>query len=209
MIWKGLNKMKKLFEKYNVIKTGHFKLTSGKHSGQYINKDAIYSNPILFNRVVMKMVRCLDPYINTFDVITGPAIAGAILAAPISLQLFDKVFVYPEKAVKMGRSENPNFIFIESKLMKFQRGYDKILKDKRVWIVEDIITTGGSIEMTALAIKKCGGEITGINAIWNRGKWQEDTIPVLSLINEFVPSYWPNECPYCREGRMPLQDPKE
>ena len=196
--------MKKLFEKYNVIKTGHLKLTSGKHSGQYINKDAIYSNPMLFNRVVMKMVRCLDSYINTFDVITGPAIAGAILAASISLQLFDKIFVYPEKVEDDPLAGNPD----KWAKMDFRRGYDKILKDKRVWIVEDIITTGGSVEKTILAVEKCGGEVAGISAIWNRGIWRWRDSP-LSLINEFVPSYWPDECPYCREGRVSLTDPKE
>lgn len=200
--------MKELLEKYNVIKTGHFKLASGKHSNQYINKDAIYSNPILFNKVVMKMVRYLDPYINTFDVITGPAIAGAVLAAPISLQLFNKIFVYPEKVVKMEQSDDPNFIFTESETMKFRRGYDKILKHKRVWIVEDIITTGNSVEKTIIAIRDCGGKVIGISAIWNRGRRHIDGFPTLSLINEFVPSYWPDECPQCKAGE-PLQDPKE
>lgn len=186
--------MKALFIKHNVIKKGHFKLTSGKHSNQYINKDAIYSNPILFNKVIMKMVRCLDPYINTFDVITGPAIAGAVLAAPISVQLFNKIFVYPEKI---------------NEEMIFRRGYDKILKDKRVWLVEDIITTGSSVEKTIRTIKDCGGKVVGISAIWNRGFYGVDGIPLLSLINELILSYWPDECPYCREGKVSLTNPKE
>lgn len=213
--------MKELFEEYKVIKTGHFKLTSGKHSNQYINKDAIYSNPVLFNRVVIRMVRTLDPYINTFDVITGPAIAGAVLAAPISLQLFNKVFVYPEKAIHSELANDPNNGVSETKIMKFRRGYDKILRGKRVWIVEDIITTGSSIEKTMMAILKCGGKVVGISAIWNREAWKPDSqhcpyikikdlvgIQFASLINEHVSSYWPGECPYCREGRIPLQDPK-
>lgn len=195
--------MKELFEKYGIIKNGHFKLTSGKHSNQYINKDAIYSNPILFNKVVMKMVRVLDPYINTFDVITGPAIAGAVLAAPISLQLFDKIFVYPEKVEDDPLAGNPS----KWTKMVFRRGYDKILKNKRVWIIEDIITTGSSVEKTIVAIEKCGGKVIGISAIWNRGLWCKNT-RFLSLINEIVSSYWPDECPNCKAGE-PLSNPKE
>ena len=183
--------MKALLEKYNVIKTGHFKLTSGKHSNQYINKDAIYSNPMLFNNVIMKMVRSLDSYFNMFDVITGPAIAGAILAAPISVQIFSKIFVYPEK--------------IDGKMV-FRRGYDRILEGKRVWIIEDVITTGGSVEKTIMAIRDCKGRVAGISVIWNRGIWFNNFM-VLSLIKELVPSYWPDECPLCRR-KIPLQDPK-
>jgi orotate phosphoribosyltransferase len=200
--------MKELFEKYGAIKNGHFKLTSGKHSNQYINKDAIYSNPILFNRVVMKMVQGLSLYLGTFDIITGPAIAGAVLAAPISLQLFDKIFVYPEKDVKIERSNDPNFIFNETEIMKFRRGYDKISKDKRVWIIEDIITTGKSVEQTIDAVEKCGGGVVGISVIWNRGLYEIEGIPLLPLINENVVSYWPDRCPSCKAGES-LQDPKE
>lgn len=188
--------MKELFEKYGVIKTGHFKLTSGKHSSQYINKDAIYCNPFLFLKVMETMYEKLKAYEDTFDVITGLAIAGAVLAAPVAL-VMHKIFVYPEK--------------INEKMI-FRRGYNKILKHKRVWIVEDIITTGSSIEKTIMEIRNCEGKVVGISAIWNRGAWQPSNlagIPFLSLISESVSSYWPDECPYCREGRMPLQNPKE
>lgn len=188
--------MKDLLKKYGVIKTGHFKLSSGKHSNQYINKDAIYSNPMLFDKVLEKMWYKISEYENTFDIITGPAIAGAILAAPISI-MFDKIFVYPEK-VKEKFSEN----------MIFRRGYDKILKGKRVWIVEDIVTTGGSIEKTINAVEKCNGSVVGISVIWNRGRRYVGGFPTFSLINEFVPSYWPDECPQCQAGEK-LQDPKE
>ena len=96
--------------------------------------------------------------------------------------------------------------------MKFRRGYDKILKGKKVWIVEDIITTGRSIKRTINAVEKCRGTVVGISAIWNRGIWQPNNLAgcqFFSLINESVPSYWPDECPYCREGRILLTNPKE
>ena len=201
--------MKKLFEKYNIIKTGHFKLTSGKHSGQYINKDAIYCIPELFSLIVNKIYTNIWNTANydDYDVITGPALAGAILAAPVALKL-GKIFVYPEKAIESKLADNPNDGVIETNIMKFRRGYDKRLKGYRIWLIEDIITTGGSIEKTIEAVELCGGKVVGISVIWNRGKWHKN-IPILSLINDPVRSYQPNECPYCREGRMPLQNPKE
>lgn len=206
--------MKELFEEYGVIKTGHFKLTSGKHSGQYINKDAIYCIPNLFSLVVKKIYTgILNNFnYNSYDIITGPAIAGAVLAAPIALKL-NKTFVYPEKAIESRLAADPNGGVIETKVMKFRRGYNKKLKGSRVLIVEDIITTGNSVERTIKAVKKYGGKVVGISAIWNREGWLPEQNPdralLLSLIDEDVPSYWPDDCPYCQEGRVPLQNPKE
>ena len=194
--------MKELFEKYGVIKKGHFKLTSGKHSAQYINKDTIYSNPLLFLKVMEMMHEKIKKYEDIFNVVTGPAIAGAILAVPIAL-VMHKIFVYPEKVADNPLAGNPS----KGTKMVFRRGYDKVLKHKKVWVVEDIITTGNSVEKTIMAIRDCGGAVVGVSAIWNRGLWHIN-IPVLSLIEETVPSYWPEECPNCKAGE-PLQDPKE
>lgn len=187
--------MKELFKKYNIIKTGHFLLTSGRHSNQYIDKDAIYCNPRLFCKVIRNMWSKLALYINRFDIITGPAIAGAVLAGPISYQFVDKIFVYPEK--------------IDGEMV-FRRGYNKIIKGKRVWLIEDIITTGSSIDKTIKAVLKCGGKVVGISVIWDRSKFwvpADNNIQFFPLISEYVSSYEPEECPDCQAGK-PLMDPK-
>ena len=205
--------MKKLLEKYGVIKKGHFLLTSGRHSGQYINKDAIYCIPTLFSFIVNKIYTNILNEINydNYDVITGPAIAGAVLAAPIALKL-GKIFVYPEKVIKSELADDPDKGVTDTSIMKFRRDYNKVLKHKRVLIIEDIITTGKSVEQTIMAIKDCQGSVVGISAIWNRGIWSKTNnfpnIHFSSLINEYVLSYFPKACPLCRENRIPLQDPK-
>ena len=86
--------MYELLVKSAVIMEGHFLLTSGRHSNVYINKDRIYSKPHLFSAVINEMVEKIRQSQTNFDIITGPAIAGAVLAAPISL-LLNKTFVYP------------------------------------------------------------------------------------------------------------------
>lgn len=207
--------MKELFEEYGIIKTGHFKLPLGQHSDQYINKDTIYCIPNLFLLVVKKICTNIlnNLSYNSYDIITGPAIAGAILAAPIALKL-NKIFAYPEKAVESRLAADPNRGVIETNIMKFRRGYDKILKGSRVLIIEDIVTTGNSIEKTIQAVEKCGGKVVRISVIWDRRQdtlrrlWRMDDIPLISLINYPVCSYWPDECPNCQAGE-PLQDPKE
>ena len=177
----------------NIIMEGHFKLRSGKHSNFYINKDSIYSNPELFSRVGIGLVEKIQQNFNDYDIITGPAIAGAILASPISI-ILNKTLVYPEKDENSG--------------MVFRRGYDKILKNKKVVIVEDIVTTGNSIILTKDAVELCGGKVIGCVVIWNRSG--DDTLLPLemhSLIKNVVKAWDLIDCPLC-SNKIELTDPK-
>jgi orotate phosphoribosyltransferase len=196
--------VKTLLRKYNIIKEGHFILTSGKHSNFYINKDAIYCQPTLYRQIFTEIWLSIRHYKEYIEVVTGPAIAGAILAQPIASLLGDKIFVYPEKTNKNEYGET-----IPGIQMKFRRGYDRVIKDKKVWITEDIITTGGNVEKTIKAIEKCKGEVLGISCIWNRNpNYAPSKGLFIPLINEQVLSFFPEDCPYCLNN-LPLQNPKE
>jgi orotate phosphoribosyltransferase len=199
----------------NIIMEGHFKLRSGKHSNFYINKDSIYSNPELFSRVGIGLVEKIQQNFNDYDIITGPAIAGAILASPISI-ILNKTFVYPEKIQELskislnvsGSLQTEVCNIIKNEYMGFRRGYDKLLKDKKVVIVEDIVTTGNSILLTKDAVELCGGKVIGCVVIWNRSG--DDTILPLemhSLIKNVVKSWDLIDCPLC-SNKVELTDPK-
>jgi orotate phosphoribosyltransferase len=194
-------------ENYKIFLTGHFLLSSGRHSGQYINKDAIYCIPGLFSWLVRKFASILDNDFEStgYTIITGPAIAGTVLAAPIAIKL-NKIFVYPEKGVRSEFKEYPIGQIVKSNVMEFRRGYNKIIEGEKVVIVEDIITTGASVQKTIDAIKHCGGECVGILSIWNRGTWAKG-IKMVSLVNKFIESWPANNCPLCKNN-IPLTDPK-
>jgi len=179
----------KYFRKRGVILEGHFKLTSGRHSNKYVNKDAAFSDSLLFGEIYHQLINASFDF--TCDVMTGPAIAGAVLAAPIAL-FTRKTFVYPEKI---------------NGEMVFRRGYDKVIEGQKVLIIEDIITTGSSVIKTIKAIEECGGFPAGVVAIWNRSGWTSEVCPTMSLIEESVESWTPEECPLCYHD-VPLQDPK-
>lgn len=186
--------LRELLKEEKVIKEGHFFLTSGRHSDLYINKDSIFCIPELFRIIVYETKKSIEEYLNKIDIITGPAIAGSILAGVLSLGIFgcNKIFVYPEK---------------HEGTMIFRRGYDKIVKGKNVWITEDIITTGRSVENTIDAVTFNGGNVIGVSCIWNKGNYLPSTGVLISLIYEEVKSYLPVDCPQCKE-RIKLQDPK-
>lgn len=183
----------KLFKYNNVILDGHFKLRSGLHSNIYINKDAIYCNHLVYKTILRKLNRLINDTfpIDTFNIITGPAIAGAILASPLSLD-FEETFVYPEK------DSNGN--------MKFNRGYDKVIKDKKVLIIEDIITTGNSVNSVISAIADCGGTTIGIISIWNRSN-VKFSISNFSLLTDKIPTWDSKICPLC-QNNIDLTNPK-
>ena len=187
------------FKRYGVILEGHFKLTSGRHSNLYINKDKAFTHNILYREIVDQMVQILFKKYkpNDYDIITGPAVAGLSLASPIAL-FTRKDYVYPEKS---------NTIITGRKEMIFRRGYDKVLKNKRVIITEDIITTGSSVQQTIDAVNKCDGRVICVLSIWNRSNWGPSICPLYSLIESEVQSWDPEDCPMCKEG-IELQDPK-
>lgn len=205
--------MKKLYEEANIIKQGHFKLSSGRHSNLYINKDAIYASNI-FQDTVQAISHNVD--VLKADIITGPAVAGAVLAAPVWFNLMndptlyrkDLQFVYLEKVKKLVNAFGcPECEGEAKEFMEFRRGYDKVLRDKRVIIIEDIITTGSSVMKTADSIAECGGIVVGCCCIWNRTDWVSPDFPTYSLVNHRVESWEPDECPYCKDS-TPLTDPK-
>lgn len=204
----------KLKEK-GVIYNGHFLLSSGKHSDIYINKDAIYSIPKLFSFIINEFSDILNNFEDDdeddieYDIITGPAIAGAVLAAPIANKL-NKIFVYPEKAIDAQFVGFPNSKIVKTNIMKFRRGYNKIIKNKKVVVIEDVITTGSSVQRTIDAIELCGGKCVAILAIWNRTGWVPVGIKLISLINKFVESWLAGDktCPLCKENNISLTDPK-
>jgi len=203
-----------LYRDNGVILEGHFKLSSGRHSNLYINKDAIYCNPELLEETVNSVIDTIETAVDTLaiDVVTGPAIAGAVLAAPIAMKMW-KIFVYPEKVNKieykeyMAHGERHERAKIVSNEMEFRRGYNHIIKDENIFLVEDIITTGASVQRTADAIKECGGRVVAVCAIWNRTGWKLEGAENLSLIDIKVESWEKDDCPMCKDG-IKLTDPK-
>lgn len=188
------------YKKHDIIREGHFLLSHGRHSRLYIDKDRIYRSPVFHDTIYALTRKCETFKLSNQFVVTGPAVAGAVLAAPVWAELDyqfparDISFVYPEK--------------IDGK-MTFRRGYDEHLNGKTVLLIEDIVTTGASLLQTAEAVNNCGGKVFGAVCIWNRSSWFTGQFLTHSLINKFVQSWPSDSCPMCEEGEIPLTDPKE
>lgn len=182
-----------------IVKTGHFKLTSGRHSDTYIHKDSIILDPYLREEVVKVMCKIICPGITPrTEVIVGP-IMGALPFASIVAAKLQLPLVYPDKA--------------ENGLVILKRGFDKFIKNKTVFIVEDIVTTGTSFMDLSSVIDAYGGEPIGVACIWNRGSLTPNRSGnqyFSAIINKQIDS-WDQDrhgnCPDCAKG-IPLTDPK-
>lgn len=189
-------------KKYKVLLKGHWKLTSGNHSDSYIFKDKILAVPHIRDLIID--IWCSDlrdlKYEHDYDIITGPAIGGISWASMVAHRMC-KPFVYPEKD-DYGK-------------MKFRRGFEDMIKGKKLLIVEDIITTAKSINLTNDAIEECGAETYGIMSIWDGGEWtlkNKDWF-YSYVIKEKLNVWSPNNCPLCnstntKKSFIQLRDPK-
>jgi orotate phosphoribosyltransferase len=165
----------------SIIKEGHFKLRSGKHSNKYINKDELFFNlPAMYK--VMSEIRELVFSFPEKNLITGPAMAGAILASNVAFH-FRMPYVYPDK---------------KGDDMVFRKCFHDVIKGKKVLIIEDIITTGSSVIKTANAIEELGGYVSGVLCICNRGNWNPNKLIVKSVLNIELETWDAECCPLCK-----------
>ena len=177
-----------LLEWSGAIMKGHFKLTSGRHSDTYIEKFRLLENPIALDKICYTMAEKFDP--DDIDLVVGAAVGGILIAGGV------------------GRHINSKHIFSErvDGRMVFKRGFH--IKEKmNIIIVEDIITTGGSIIELIELVSNYNVDIKGIICIVNRSEKNIDFgFPFISLLNLPTQSWEYENCPnWLRE--IPLTKP--
>ena len=169
------------------ILTGrHVVYTSGRHGSAYVNKDAVYPHTERVRELCALMADAARPL--GAEVVCGPAMGGIILAQWTGHHLALPA-VYAEKAPEGG--------------MALRRGYDALVRGRRVLVVEDVVNTGGSLAEAIRAVRAAGGVVVGATALCNRGgvTAADLDIPVLHALLELSLDSWSaEECPLCRRG---------
>ena len=167
---------------------GHFLLASGLHSGNYLQCARLLQYPALAERIGASMA-ALFPGVQ-ISAVAAPAIGGVIVAHEVARAL----------GVRAIFSER------EAGMMTFRRGLD-IAEGEEVAVVEDVITTGGSIRETIEAVIRRGSRVAVAGCILDRSGGNLDLgTPLRALLTLTFPTYAPEDCPLCAEG-MPLEKP--
>ncbi len=186
-----------IFKRTGALLDGHFVLTSGRHSGSYINKDAIYPHIREVARLTWEFAVRFASHQPAIQTVVGPAMGGIILATWTARHLEQTLGERDDISVAAVYAEKEDDRFI------FRRGYDEFVRNRRVLIVEDILTTGGSVKKVAEAVRQAGGEIVAVAALCNRGKLAAEKLGVpelYALLELDFQSYEEPDCPLCRNG---------
>ncbi len=149
--------LKELDKAGAVVLDRHFIYTSGKHGSGYINLDIVFPQTALMAKLADGLV---EPFIDDIDTVAAPAVGGVVLtvlAARAALERGRNV-----NAVWADKDANRTFTFERA-------GFERYLNGKRVLVVEDLMTTGSSVEAVCREAERHGARIAGVSVVCNRG----------------------------------------
>lgn len=176
----------RIFRETGVMLEGHFLLTSGRHSDKYMQCARLFQYP----DIAEKFAKELAGQFTDVDLVAGPAIGGIILSYEVSRHIGVRN-VFAER---------------ENGAMALRRGFE-IPRGARVLVVEDVVTTGGSVREVMELVRQMGGEIAGVGSIVDRSDGKVDFgVPFAAVLSMEVISWEADNCPLCREG-WPLVKP--
>ena len=170
-----------IFKKTEALFTGHFLLTSRRHSDRYFQcaKDLQYPE---YTEQLCKMI--VDNFKNEeIDTVIAPAIGGLVVGQEVARQL-NKRFIFAER---------------EDKKLTLRRGFT-LDENEKVLVCEDVVTTGGSVFEVIEIVKNSKARVVGVGFIVDRSNGKVNFgYPQFSTLKMEVVSYLPDECPLCRE----------
>ena len=179
-----------MFEASGAIRHGHFELTSGLHSGTYVQCALVLQYP----RYAEKLGRALAALFSdaTIEAVVSPALGGIVIGQEVARAL-------PEPKSGGGIPA----IFAERDkvgIMCLRRGFS-LRPDQHVLVIEDVWTTGGSTLETIQVVEEAGGRVVAAGALIDRsGGKIEFPVEASALLDLPIASYEPEECPLCRDG---------
>ncbi len=181
----------KILEDTGAYQKGHFKLSSGLHSGVYVQCSQLLMHPELAEKVCNKLAELWRG--EAIDMVVGPAIGGILVA------------------YELGRALAVPTIFAERQegVMTLRRGFDGHVHDGvRCLVTEDVLTTGGSAQEVVEVLQKTGAEVIGATSIIDRtaGNTVKLQVPYRSLIKLEASTFEPGACPLCKSN-VPIMKP--
>ena len=178
----------RMFRETGAVMEGHFLLTSGLHSPIYWEKFRVLEQPRYTERLCQMIASHFQD--QRIQLVAGPTTGGVIISYEVAKQLgLRSIFAEREGATRV-----------------FRRGFE-IKSGERVLVVDDILTTGGSVREVISEVKRKGGQLVGVGVLVDRSEGAVDFgVALFSCYKTSVPTYRPDECPLCQKG-IPLSKP--
>jgi orotate phosphoribosyltransferase len=178
-----------IFRDAGAILDGHFLLTSGRHSGRYVEKFQVLQYPSHTERLCRLIA---DHFRESgVDLVAGPTTGGIVLSYEVARQLGNRADGQPTRGIFAEKDEGGR---------SFQRSF-RVERGERVLVVDDILTTGGSIRQVIDAVRESGGEPMGVGVLIDRTGGRADFgMPFYACLELEIASYDASDCPLCRQG---------
>ncbi|PKQ17246.1 MAG: orotate phosphoribosyltransferase [Actinobacteria bacterium HGW-Actinobacteria-7] len=170
------------------LRTGHFVLTSGRHSDSYVQCARILEDPALTTRLARSVVDRLPADLQV-DMVAAPAVGGLIIGFAVA-QALGVRFIFSER---------------EAGSMAFRRSFE-VPSGARVLVVEDVVTTGGSVAEVIKLVRAAGGVVAGVVSLIDRGGEKAFTADFWPLLRLDVESWEPDACALCAQN-IPVYSP--
>jgi orotate phosphoribosyltransferase len=183
-----------LYERTGAYLRGHFRLTSGLHSPEYLQSAKVLAYPQHAETLGREMSAQLLTLLcgKVPDVVVSPAMGGLIIGHEVARALGVR-HIFTERDAETNR-------------MTLRRGFE-VTPGETAVIVEDVITTGGSTKEVVDLLRAAGVTVLAAGSIIDRSGGKADVgVPRVALQRMEVVAYDPAECPLCRDG-IPVVKP--
>ena len=179
----------KIFEQSNAFLTGHFLLSSGLHSDRYLQTALVLQEPATALLLGGELAKRFSG--ELISVVIGPALGGVVIAFAVANNLEGSRAIFAER---------------QEGIFSLRRGFE-IRKGEKVLVVEDVITTGGSIREVIEMVKSFQADVCGVAAVAERSSQPMDFgVRKEVLLHLPLTTFPPDDCLLCRQ-QIPLVKP--
>ncbi len=178
-----------IFTSSGALLRGHFIFTSGRHGDTYMQCAQVLKHPEYTERLAKHLASYFQN--DAIDLVIGPAMGGIIVAYEVARQL-GALALFTER---------------ENDRMTLRRNFS-IAPGQRVLVVEDVITTGGSVREVMEVVNANRGHVVGVGVLVDRSCGAIDFgVKQTAALSMEIPSWDADACPLCREGKLPAVKP--
>ncbi|MCK5036863.1 MAG: orotate phosphoribosyltransferase [Candidatus Sabulitectum sp.] len=180
------NKVLDILTECDALLEGHFRYTSGKHGKLYFEKIKVARRPDLVMELGRMTAEQMEDIKDSFDVVCAPAF-GAIVFGFATAHAMGKPFAFLQRDA--------------DEVMGIRSGFKSVVENARVLLVEDVVTTGGSVREAIAVMNDLNATVEMVGLLVDRTNGKlELPAPYRALLTVKAESWDPDECPMCKEG---------
>ncbi len=181
-----------LFRSTGAYLQGHFRLTSGLHSGEYLQCALVLQHPEAAQRLGRLLADELRPLAGEVKLVASPALGGLIIGHEVARALGAR-HIFTERDAASGK-------------MTLRRGF-AVNRGEKAIVIEDVITTGGSTQDVVETLRAAGAEVVAAGSVVDRSGGHANVgVPRAALVTMQVAAHYPEQCPMCAAG-IPVEKP--